>query len=109
MDKAKYGNNSEISDFNKFFINIEKGKVYQIEEKTIPKAYLKYEMFKKLKYDKKLNIPYYDIKDRKGVTDYIDFLSFEEIPYPVMQGRDCFKRLFFIVKFIRIIIYTFKS
>ena len=45
--KAKYGNNSEISDFNKFFINLEKGIVSQIEEKSIPKAYYNYEIFKK--------------------------------------------------------------
>jgi len=45
--KAKYGNNSEISDFNKFFINLEKGIVSQIEEKSIPKAYFDYEIFKK--------------------------------------------------------------
>ena len=45
--KAKYGNNSEINDFNKFFINLEKGIVSQINEKSIPKAFLNYEMFKK--------------------------------------------------------------
>ncbi len=45
--KAKYGKNSEINDFNKFFINIEKGIVSLIEEKSIPKAYFNYEIFKK--------------------------------------------------------------
>ena len=45
--KAKYGNNSEINEFNKFFINLEKGIVSQIEEKSIPKAYLNYELYKK--------------------------------------------------------------
>ena len=45
--KAKYGNNSEISDFNKFFINLEKGIVSQIEEKSIPRVYTNYEMLKK--------------------------------------------------------------
>ena len=45
--KAKYGNNSEINDFNEFFTNLEKGLVFQIKEKSIPKAYFNYEIFKK--------------------------------------------------------------
>jgi len=45
--KAKYGKNSKIDDFNKFFINLEKGKISQIEEKTIPNSYLNYEIYKK--------------------------------------------------------------
>ena len=44
--KAKYGNNSEIIEFNKFFDELDKGIVYQFDEKTIPKAYVKYEIFK---------------------------------------------------------------
>ncbi len=45
--KAKYGKNSKINDFNKFFINLEKGIISQIEVKSIPKAYINYEIFKK--------------------------------------------------------------
>jgi len=45
--KAKYGKNSEIDDFNKFFTNLEKGKISQIEEKTVPNSYLNYEIYKK--------------------------------------------------------------
>ena len=45
--KAKYGNNSEISDFNKFFINLKKGIISQIETKSIPNAYFNYEIYKK--------------------------------------------------------------
>ena len=45
--KAKYGKNSKINDFNKFFINLEKGKISQIEEKTVPNSYLNYEIYKK--------------------------------------------------------------
>ena len=45
--KAKYGKNSEINELNKFFINLEKGIVSQVVEKTIPKAYFDYELFKK--------------------------------------------------------------
>ena len=44
--KAKYGKNSEINDFNEFFINLEKGIVSQIEEKSIPNAYFNYEIYK---------------------------------------------------------------
>jgi hypothetical protein len=45
--KAKYGKNSKINDFNKFFMNLEKGIVSIIEEKSIPNTYLNYEMYKK--------------------------------------------------------------
>jgi len=44
--KAKYGKNSENSDFNNFFKNLEKGKVYEINEPSIPKAYIDYELYK---------------------------------------------------------------
>ena len=45
--KAKYGKNSKIIDFNKFFINLEKGIISKIEEKSIPNSYLNYEIYKK--------------------------------------------------------------
>ena len=45
--KAKYGKNSKIDDFNKFFINLEKGIISQIEEKSIPNSYFNYEIYKK--------------------------------------------------------------
>ncbi len=45
--KAKYGNNSEINDFNKFFNNLERGIVSKIEETSIPEAFFNYEMYKK--------------------------------------------------------------
>ena len=45
--KAKYGKNSKIDDFNKFFINLEKGKILQIEQKLIPNSYFNYEIYKK--------------------------------------------------------------
>ena len=45
--KAKYGKNSQIDDFNEFFINLEKGIISQIEEKSLPNSYFNYEMYKK--------------------------------------------------------------
>ena len=45
--KAKYGKNSNINNLNKFFINLEKGIVSQIEEISIPKVYFNYEILKK--------------------------------------------------------------
>ena len=45
--KAKYGKNSQIDDFNEFFINLEKGIVSQIEEKSVPNSYFNYEIYKK--------------------------------------------------------------
>ena len=44
--KAKYGKNSKINNFNEFFINLEKGIVSQIEDKSIPNAYFNYEIYK---------------------------------------------------------------
>ena len=31
------------------------------------------------------NIPYLNIGNRQGYTDYIDFLKFEEVTHPVMR------------------------
>ena len=45
--KAKYGNNSDIDGFNKFFNNLEKGIVSEFEETSIPNAYFNYEIYKK--------------------------------------------------------------
>ena len=39
-----------------------------------------------------------DIGDRKGWTDYIDFLQKEEIKESLMGGYDCFQRPFFVIK-----------
>jgi hypothetical protein len=47
LDKAKYGKNSQIDDFNEFFINLEKGIVSQTEEKSVPNSYFNYEIYKK--------------------------------------------------------------
>jgi hypothetical protein len=44
--KAKYGKNSENKDFNNFFKDLEKGKFYEINEPSIPKAYIDYELYK---------------------------------------------------------------
>ena len=45
--KAKYGKNSQIDNFNEFFINLEKGIISQIEEKSVPNSYINYEIYKK--------------------------------------------------------------
>jgi len=42
-----------------------------------------------------------DIGDRMGDTGYIDFISPNEVIYPVMSGIDCFKRPFIVVKVYR--------
>ena len=45
--KAKYGKNSKIDEFNEFFINLEKGKISQIDDKSLPNFYFNYEIYKK--------------------------------------------------------------
>ena len=44
------------------------------------------------------NYPDLDIGDRVGGTGYIDFLRWDEIPYPVMKGKDCENRFFIVMK-----------
>lgn len=48
----------------------------------------------------KQNFPYLDIKNRNGATDYIDFLTWDEVNYPIMQGIDIYNRHFIVIKFI---------
>mgnify|MGYP001375359216 CR=1 FL=1 len=45
--KAKYGKNSKIDDFNKFFINLEKGIISHIQDKSLPNSFFNYEIYKK--------------------------------------------------------------
>ena len=37
-------------------------------------------------------LPVLDLGDRQGWTDYIDFLTAEDMTYPVMRFKDCFDR-----------------
>ena len=43
-------------------------------------------------------IPDYDVGNRNGHTDYIDYLKWNEITEPVMKGIDIFGRHFVVVK-----------
>lgn len=40
----------------------------------------------------------FDIGDRMGTTDYIDFLTLEEVPKNIMKGVDCYGRKFLTLK-----------
>ena len=40
----------------------------------------------------------FDLGGRMGTTDYIDFLTRDEVPKNVMKGIDCFKRKFITMK-----------
>ena len=46
------------------------------------------------------DIPVLDIGRRIGHTEYIDFLKWDEVEYPVMKGIDVYKRHFIVVKMI---------
>jgi hypothetical protein len=39
-----------------------------------------------------------DIGDRRGMTDYIDFLTQDEVKKNVMKGIDCYSRKFITIK-----------
>ena len=45
-------------------------------------------------------IPILNIGNRTGVTDYIDFISWDEVTSPVMRGQDIYGREFFVIKFL---------
>ncbi len=40
----------------------------------------------------------YDLGDRMGTTDYIDFLTQDEVPKNIMSGYDCYQRRFITLK-----------
>ena len=46
------------------------------------------------------NIPILDIGRRKGATDYIDFINYQEVDEPVMRGTDIYGRDFIVLKFV---------
>ena len=47
-----------------------------------------------------LQVPKLDLGSRKGWTDYIDFITWDEVKYSVMKGIDCLGRKFIVVKFL---------
>mgnify|MGYP001264195569 CR=1 FL=1 len=44
------------------------------------------------------DFPRLDTKNRKGHTDYIDYIFIEEITNPIMKGVDCYNRPFIVLK-----------
>lgn len=58
-------------------------------------------MYSILPQSKLDNLPEYNIGTRVGHTEYIDFLLPDELPYPIMQGYDIFKRKFIAFKYIQ--------
>jgi hypothetical protein len=46
------------------------------------------------------NIPILDIKNRRGLTDYIDFLTWDEVTNSIMTGTDFLGRRFIVIKMI---------
>lgn len=45
-------------------------------------------------------LPYLNLGNRCGHTDYIDFIRWDEVTEPSMYGVDCFKREFVVIKFV---------
>ena len=45
-----------------------------------------------------LDVPILDIGDKRGYTDYIDFIEITDVSAPVMKGIDCFSRPFLVLK-----------
>ncbi len=43
-------------------------------------------------------LPILNIGDRKGKTGYIDFIEPGEMTAPIMRGKDCFDREFFLIR-----------
>ena len=53
--------------------------------------------FINLNFFDKINATY-DLKDRMGITGYIDFLKQNEVPKNIMRGVDCYGRRFLTLK-----------
>ena len=47
-----------------------------------------------------IDVPYLNIGSRVGYTDYIDFLTWNEVTSPVMKGTDVYGRHFIVLKMI---------
>jgi hypothetical protein len=47
-----------------------------------------------------IDVPYLNIGSRVGYTDYIDFLTWNEVTSPVMKGTDVYGRNFIVLKMI---------
>jgi hypothetical protein len=45
-----------------------------------------------------MNIPVLDIGNTIGFTEYIDFINYDTISYPIMKGIDCYNRPFFVIR-----------
>jgi hypothetical protein len=45
-------------------------------------------------------LPTLNLEDRIGITDYIDFINWDEVIYPAMSGIDYYNRSFVVIKFI---------
>lgn len=58
---------------------------------------IEFEPFRKI-FSDPMKLPVLDIGDRKGSTDYIDFIKAEDMNYPIMRGLDCFNRAFVAFK-----------
>lgn len=44
------------------------------------------------------NLPVLDVGKRNGLTDYIDYITVDDMTDPVMKGVDCFRRPFLAIK-----------
>jgi hypothetical protein len=50
-------------------------------------------------YYYQLDVPILDLGLRKGYTQYIDFITWNEVKHSVMKGIDCCQRKFIVMKF----------
>jgi hypothetical protein len=49
--------------------------------------------------DRLNSLPILDIGHRVGQTDYIDFITADDMPFPIMIGKDCHNRPFLSIKY----------
>jgi len=50
--------------------------------------------------DNFMDLPILDLGNRRGSTDYIDFVTNEDMNAPLMKGIDCFTRPFIAIRYI---------
>lgn len=70
--------------------------IIRFKDPSIENKFTNQKLWNRIWNDEK--IPILDIGERKGYTEYIDFIKIDELTAPVMKGYDIDKRKFFCLK-----------
>ena len=51
-------------------------------------------------FNTRYKLPTLNLEGRVGITNYIDFINWDEVIYPAMSGTDYYIRDFVVIKFL---------